>query len=408
MKLVLINSLYPPVSVGGAERVVQTLARTLVAGGDQVTVVCLSDNGIETHDFDEGVKVIRLPLKNIYWPFGLQACAPARLVWHAIDSWNLAAAKALRRVLQLEKPDLVHTHNLAGFSTQAWKTARAIGVPIVHTLHDYYLLCPRATMYRPDGNCATPCGSCTAFSRPRRAIANVVDSVVGVSRYVLQRHVDGGIFADSTRRHVIHNGLTHANILSSARVPSLRSAPQVLRLGYMGRIEENKGIELLLDAAGLLVPGSWQLVIAGKGDTAYVERLRAQHPSSAITFLGTSELERFFGQIDLLVVPSLWNEPLGMVAFEAFFFGIPVAAARRGGLPEIVSADTGVLFDPDSPQALATALTALQSDPATLAALALGASRAAARFAPGIMCDAYQTIYRSELSIRRETVVPLV
>lgn len=284
-----------------------------------------------------------------------------------------------------------------------------MGVPIVHTLHDYYLLCPRGTMYRPSGNCPTPCVGCSIFSHPRRAIANFVDSIVGVSHFVLQRHLDEGIFAGVGRRHVIHNGLTHNNIRRDARVPLARSsAPKVLRLGYIGRIEKNKGIELLLDATALLAHGSWQLVIAGKGDLDYVERLRAQHPSSAIVFLGTSELDRFFQQIDLLVVPSIWNEPLGMVAFEAFFFGIPVAAARRGGLLEIVTDDTGVLFDPDSPRALASALTAFQSDPAKLTALARGASRAAARFEPGIMCDAYQAIYRREISLRRgigETLV---
>lgn len=408
MKIALVNTLYPPASVGGAERVVRTLARTLVRRGDQVTVLCLSDQAAAAQEVDEGVRVVRIPLQNIYWPFGPQASAPARLLWHAIDSYNLAAERTLRRLLREESPDIVHTHNLAGFSTRAWSAAKALGLPLVHTLHDYYLLCPRATMCRPQGNCATLCGSCSAFSRPRRANAALVDSVVGVSEYVLRRHAMEGTFASPTTQHVVHNGLTHVDIPPEARTPAPRSSPDVLRLGFLGRVEANKGIELLLEATARLKPGSWQLVVAGKGDADYVAHLRARFPSPAVIFLGVSGLESFFRQIDLLVVPSLWNEPLGMVAFESYFFGVPVAASRRGGLTEIVTAETGVLFDPDSPGSLAAVLSALQEEPARLAALALGASRAAARFEPAAMCDAYQAIYRGAVSARLETGASVV
>ena len=408
MKIVLINTLYPPDAVGGAERVVQTLARMLVRRGDQVTVLCLSEQGVAGTDFDEGVKVLRVPLRNLYWPFGIaQPSAPARLAWHAIDSFNLAAARTVDRVLREEAPDVVHTHNLAGFSTRAWNAIKALGLPLVHTLHDYYLLCPRSTMYGRDGNCVSPCGSCAGFSLPRRTASALVDSVAGVSRFVLERHVAEGMFSEHAARHVVHNGLTHA-WAAPALPPSPRPSTSLLRIGYMGRIEANKGIEALLEATNALRPGSWQLNIAGKGDAAYLAQLRERHPSPAIVYLGFTSPQDFFGQLDLLVVPSLWNEPLGMVAFEAFFFGVPVVASRRGGLPEIVTPEAGMLFDPDSPSSLAEVLAALQADPARLAALAEGALRAAPAFLPEHMCDAYQAIYRRLGAPRTDTGAPLV
>src|SRR5205807_1521843 len=61
---------------------------------------------------------------------------------------------ALRRAIADARPDLVHTNNLPGISSAVWESARQAGVPIVHTLHDYHLLCPRTTLVRRDG---APC-----------------------------------------------------------------------------------------------------------------------------------------------------------------------------------------------------------------------------------------------------------
>ncbi|HWH82769.1 MAG TPA: glycosyltransferase, partial [Burkholderiaceae bacterium] len=283
MKIALINTLYPPLSVGGAERVVQSLARGLVDGGDSVTVLTLASDRQTAVEQAEGVDIVRLPLQNLYWPFGAQASAPARLLWHAVDSHNLAAARALENQLRRLRPDLVHTHNLAGFSSLAWRAAKALGLPLVHTLHDYYLLCPRSTMRRGKINCASPCASCNVFGTARRAKAPLVDSVVGVSDFILRRHESLGVFPAHAARRVIHNGLTHATPPAAPMRPQ-RPCADVLRLGYLGRIEAAKGIEYLLRATSELAPGSWQLRIAGKGDAAYAAGLKAAYPSEAITY----------------------------------------------------------------------------------------------------------------------------
>lgn len=393
MKIVLINTLYAPLSVGGAERVVDSLARSLVRGGDAVTVLTLTPDRTASVAHEAGVKIIRLPLRNVYWPFRTQHAAPARLLWHAIDSHNPVASADVASRLREEQPDLVHTHNLAGFSSSTFKAVKRLGLPLVHTLHDYYLLCPRSTMYRRQQNCAKRCGSCALFSAPRRASAKSIDAVVGVSEFVLGRHEAQDLFASTVTRQVIHNCMTH-DVPRELQPPGPdrgNSAP--LRVGYLGRVEPVKGLEVLLGATDLLVPGSWVLHVAGEGDPGYVDELRARFPSPSITYAGRSSLSDFFRHVDVLVVPSLWNEPLGMVAFEAYFFGVPVIASTSGGLPEIVTPDTGVLVEPGSTQALASALQNLQSNPAHLARLSSGAARAARQFEPARMGDAYRSVY---------------
>src|SRR5919198_54913 len=69
---------------------------------------------------------------------------------------DLAAAPTPRlgRAVRAARPDVVHTHNLPGLSTAVWGAAAAAGARVVHTLHDYYLLCPRVTLVAPSGD---PC-----------------------------------------------------------------------------------------------------------------------------------------------------------------------------------------------------------------------------------------------------------
>ena len=119
MKVVLLNTLYYPQVVGGAERVVQLLAEALVGAGHQAVVVAL-DGGDASRGVEGGVDVLRLPLRNVYWPFHgatdrHSVGAASKAVWHVFDSYNPLMAHTVGRLLDAEKPDVVHSHNLVGF-----------------------------------------------------------------------------------------------------------------------------------------------------------------------------------------------------------------------------------------------------------------------------------------------------
>jgi glycosyltransferase involved in cell wall biosynthesis len=70
-----------------------------------------------------------------------------------MDIYNPLMAWEVKKIIDREQPDLVHTHNLQGFSVAAWKVVKKRGLPLVHTMHDYYLLCPRNTMFGGGRNC---------------------------------------------------------------------------------------------------------------------------------------------------------------------------------------------------------------------------------------------------------------
>ena len=137
------------------------------------------------------MRVFGLGLRNLYWPFG-NPPAPLKPLWHALDSYNPVMGRALARLLEQLAPELVHTHTLAGFSVAAWDAAAGLGLPLAHTLRDYYLLCPRATMFRAERPCAQRCRDCALYSLPRAARSSRVGAVVGISEAILERRAVPG------------------------------------------------------------------------------------------------------------------------------------------------------------------------------------------------------------------------
>jgi glycosyltransferase involved in cell wall biosynthesis len=99
---------------------------------------------------------------------------------------------------------------------------------------------------------------------------------------------------------------------------------------------------------------------------------------------------RFFPEIDALVVPSVWEEPLGRVIHEAMAFGVPSIASRIGGIPEIVEDDvTGYLFEAGDATALAALIHRLTDGGLPAARLAVSCRRRSAAFRPEVIFDRY-------------------
>lgn len=390
MRVLLVSSLYEPHVVGGAERVVRALAEGVCEAGDDVAVLSLAPGGGRATDTVGGVRVHRVPLRNVYWPFGREARHPgARPVWHALDAYNPAMEGEAERVLDAERPDVVHTHNLAGFSVAVWRAARRRRIPLVHTIHDYYLMCPRTSMFRDGRNCGAQHLACRLYTGPRRMLAGLPDAVVGISRFALDRHLAHGYFAGVARREVIPNGYRAPGAPPPARAPG---GP--LRAGFIGQLTPVKGVETLLREARELPPGGWELRVAGKGAPEYEERLRTELAGPGVRFLGFTRAEDFYREIDVLVVPSLWHEPFGMVVIEAFAHGVPVVGSRRGAIPEIVQdGRTGILFDPDARGELRDALAALAAEPRRLAEMRPRCLERARDFDPGAVIRSYRALY---------------
>jgi glycosyltransferase involved in cell wall biosynthesis len=397
VKVLFLSSLYAPYATGGAERVARTLAGSVRDAGDDVVVLTTAVVAGEPEREVDGIRVRSIALRNVY-DFSGPPIALLKPLWHLMDSSNPWMRESIAAVIRSERPDVVHTHLITGFSPIAWESAASCGVPVVHTLHDQYLLCARSTMTVGTTVCEQQHLECALLSVPRIRAARRVAAVVGVSRFVLTHHQAHGAFS-SARASVIPNpchlvGAPGRDLQTSART-------QPLRLGYLGRLEVRKGIELLLSEVAGLPQTGWSLVVAGSGEAEFVEALRARHASARITFAGQVDPGEFLASLDVLVVPSLVPETFGLSAAEALASGVPVVASTRGALREIIHDGTnGLLFDPSMPGALSEALGRLIRNPEEVRSLAAACRSSAEPFRPRVVAEQYREVYRSVAAAR--------
>jgi glycosyltransferase involved in cell wall biosynthesis len=389
MKLLTISNLYHPYTIGGAEIAAQLLAERMQKCGNVSVVISIAPE--EKVEEINGVKVYYVTPRNLYhfFPKRPQRPWPARFMWHLIDLYNPWMNRVVGRILDAERPDLLHTHNITGFSAAVWKTAKRRGLPVVHTIHDYYLLCPNSGMFKGMVNCVKPCPACWPFHYVRRKLSAQVDYVVAVSAFVMSRHRQFGFF-NQARQKIIYNSAMPGDFKVR------KQSENLLRFGFIGRLVETKGVELLLESfTGLAAKGA-TLTLAGTGDSDYVRNLRERFAGPRVKFLGFVPPEEFYGCVDVVIVPSLWHDPNPLVVMEALARGIPIIGARRGGIPEIlVEGKTGFLFEPSRPEELQEQMQKILKHPELLTRMGRHCRARAEDFTPEAISHQYLEVYRS-------------
>lgn len=400
MKILFLNTQANPEIGGGADIIVWEQIRGLRDAGHECVLLATSDKaGLERTE-REGITVWQAGIRNVYWPYHKKRpAAPWRAIWHVIDSYNPWMQSYLRVVVESEKPDVASLHDLPGWSSASWVTLAQLNVPAVQVLHSYYLICVKTSMYRPGGNCTKQCMDCSFFRLPHRMLSRKVAAVVGVSQYILKRHRDLGYFEDVPIQRVVHNARAPRTLGTEDEVVTIPHAG--LRFGFIGRLDVIKGIEPLIDAFIAADLANSELWIAGSGKQHEEERMHSKTQDPRVRFFGRVAPRDFYPQVDVVVVPSLWNDNLPGVVFEALAFGKPVIGSRRGGIPEMIHhGENGLLFEPDAPGELKAALEAMTDD-VRRAQLAARAKSSSATFTDVAGWVAkYEVLYRDVANTR--------
>ena len=399
MKILFLSSLYAPHIGGGAEIVLQRTVEGLHQRGHQVCVLSTGPQPGLMHEYVKGVKVYRAGLLNSYWHFSEQRPgALMRLGWHLRDKYNSGMRGFVRQVLEAEEVDLVVCHNLSGWSVSAWDEIAKAGRPIVQVLHDMYLLCPGSNMFKNNTSCGKRCTLCKHLRQGHAERSAQVNAVVGVSEYVLAKLLQGQFFRKASHQ-VIYNASPKPPLAVAhyGRQDSI----EPLRFGYLGTLSEPKGLRWLIDQFKRL-PFNATLQIAGRGQLDYEQQLRQQAAGHNIHFVGYQAPDTFYRQIDVALVPSIWNEPFGLVAVEACAHSLPVIASARGGLPEIIEDGVnGLLCNPDEPQSLGLAMLHMYRDPALRQRLGSQARASVEHLLDSErMLDSYQQLFLDVLQRR--------
>ncbi|MBI5239990.1 MAG: glycosyltransferase [Elusimicrobia bacterium] len=357
-------------TVGGAEKTLYTLATRLGPGEFQVAgVVGLKVPGYYSQRLDrEGVKTRSLGM--IGWP-----------------SWREVAA--LARIIAETKPDLVHALMYQAIQLCRFAERRS-AVP-------FRLVSSPRVNYRSRSRLSL------LADRWLRSADDLLISESDASRDFLLRL---GYAPDRVR--TVRNGVDLPEIPSAAERRRAR-----LQLGLredeplllaMGRLDEQKGHSVLLDAAARLKgPNRPRCAVVGDGPLR--DRLRRQAArlglERAVQLPGErADVRAWMNAADVFVLPSLW-EGLPNALLEAMALGLPVAASRVDGVPEAVTDGTdGLLVEPADPGALAAALGSLLADPDLRRRLGAAArARVAADFTVPAMLTGYKAAYRDVLAL---------
>lgn len=299
--------------------------------------------------------------------------------------WNRDAAERIGRRVRETGARVVHFHNTFPLLSPAvYGAARRAGATVVQTLYNYRLVCPSALMLR-DGR---PCDLCVGRRVPTPAIrhacyrddraatavvaamlvthraagtfARDVDAYVAVSNFVRDTVVRGGLPA--ARVHVKPNHVTED--LGAG----VHDGDYAL---YVGRLSEEKGIDVVLDAWRRL-PSNVPLRIVGDGPLAPAVAAAAQ-ADPRITWEGRQPMDvvaRHMRSAWLLLVPSICYDTSPLVLPEAAAAGLPVVGSRIGGIPEgIDEGESGVLVEPGDAAMLADTVTRLHARPEQVRAM---------------------------------------
>lgn len=416
MRIAYLSHFYPPNHNSGVEQNTHGIASAMRQADHSVAVLAVNrwsegDTYWQgyTEDEWEGIPIRRF---NVNWR---KAPSPNHYLYD-----NPLLADQVHDFLVEFEPDVVHITSMYTLSARIIEAVKKLKLPIVFTISDFWIICPRHTLRRYDASICdaqVPVNTCQdclmSETRTYRALSGLLPSSVVQSMYMwmlqhpqLGKHIPGSIglgidVADRRRvlaeyipqidhliapseyvkRIVTETGLpvnievaNYGNNLSWLANYRPRAADNEIHFGYMGQITPIKGIHLLIDAfQKCRFPDPVKLYIYGKleADPAYtgtLKSLAADNPN--IHLMGSflrPDLPQVLSNIDVLVVPSIWPEVAGLVVQEAFAAKIPVLASKMGGLPEFVRPGAGgLLFDIDSGESLQNTLTHVVDSGSTL------------------------------------------
>jgi glycosyltransferase involved in cell wall biosynthesis len=171
-----------------------------------------------------------------------------------------------------------------------------------------------------------------------------------------------GLFSDTPLRTVIRNAST-ADVGDKITV----SPDGTVTFGFIGRLAQEKGIYNLVQAVAAIPPRLIRLVIAGHVTESQQAHIKLLAPEARIDFLGFVPPSEFYEQVDVVVVPSVWEDPSPLVVADAQAAGKPLLGTHFGGIPEVIEQDvTGWLTAPD-PESLTGSILKIMESPRQIA-----------------------------------------
>lgn len=402
MKILLINKFY--YLKGGAEKHFLELKKILEDHGHKVVVFSMSDpNNINSPQAKYFVSKVDFDRVRFNWQ-GLRVAG--RMLY------SFEARRKISQLLDAEKPDLVHIHNIYHQISPSILTAiKKRSIPIVQTLHDYKLLSPNYALYCHGQICERCQGGKYYRCIAHRCIKNsyVASALSAFEMYVhkalklYEKNVDVFVCPSKFMASQLLKWNIQAKRIEQIYNFSYFDVKSTEKLGeyllFVGRLSEEKGVDALFES---IKGTNIQLKIIGTGpeEKTLKEKVR-YNKIDQVEFLGYKEgrnLQEYINNARALIVPSQWYENCPLVIIEAFQSGKPVLATRIGGIPELVAdGKTGYTFALGDCNEMRRCINKLFSDDEKAREMGRNASDFARQFTPEQYYQKLMKVYESVL-----------
>lgn len=348
MKILLINNQH--YHKGGAHTVYFNTGELLQKHGHEVYYFALKDKHTLPYEYDE-----YFPQAKDYRELSfLQKTRAAKSFIYNKEAYN-----KLNEYIKLIKPDIAHVHLfMGGLTVSILEALKENNIPVVHTVHDYRLICPAYLFLNGKNEICEQCkkgkyyqcilNRCSENSFSQSGILaldaycrkwhknpyNFMDYLIFVSNFAMQKHKEFGL-PEKIKFSVQYNFISNLETI----VPNYQRGEYFL---FFGRLSREKGILTLIESA---YKTNIKLKILGTGPLYNQIKKQETNDIEVVGFKQGKELIQIIRNASFIIVPSEWYEVLGMVIIEAYACGKPVIGADIGGIPEIIIPnETGYLF----------------------------------------------------------------
>jgi len=390
MRILFVTNLYPPHTIGGYEMLCEEVAVQLATRGHSVHVLS-SDYGTNRHDAQlSGIeRALRMESDVYYY-------RPQQVLRYGADrAHNL---RVVRECIARVRPDVVFVWGMWNLSkTVAAELERLVGKRVVYYLANAWPIEPSA--HRAYWEAADGSSLGNLFRRTCRAPLRILlrsewrlpdlrfEHALCCSAATRDQIRAEGVRLGNAR--VIYEGIDLQPFLEQARTRQPDDNGKGLHLVFVGALVHHKGTHTAIEALAQLVreplPCEVTLTILGKGHPDYVAQLHGlvvRHGlEDWVTFrspIPRSDLPGFLGDFDVLLLPSIWEEPLARIMQDGLAAGLVLAATRTGGTNEVlVDGENGLGFAADDPDDLARQIRRLAEDPTLRSRLRAGGVRTA-------------------------------
>jgi glycogen(starch) synthase len=379
MKILFVSNFYPPNNIGGYELLCHEVSESLKERGYTITILT-STFGLNSEAVDGHVHRLLALESNLDY-------------YQIRDAWSYPAKRRknidqFRKLLAIEKPDMVFIWGMWSLSKQiAEEAEKLMGSRVVYYLANPWPIQPNMHVAYWDSPANKTTGKLVKpFLRiPARIVLHQewrssnlrFEHAPCCSKALRDQLLAANVPLQDAP--VIYEGI---NLQSYFRYHKDRTNSNIpLLLLYVGILAPHKGVHTAIEAIARLtssIKSQVKLTILGTGHPKYEERLHAlvteNNLADRIAFktpIPRSDLPEFLGQHDILLLPSIWEEPLALIMQEGLASGLVVVGSTTGGTKEIiVDGENGILFPPENASALAEGIENLVNDPALQVKLA--------------------------------------